>query len=118
MSATPEKWDKMSGFYREVVDAQVIDRGGGRFAFRWGTNQIMVLVGVATIIPTGAPILPGAVDMCFVWPGPIEDAVAHLSRHGILVVAGPAQRSGAGGNGQSVHFNDPEGNLLEFISYR
>jgi catechol 2,3-dioxygenase-like lactoylglutathione lyase family enzyme len=31
---------------------------------------------------------------------------------------GPVERRGAGGTGTSVYFRDPDGSLLEFISYR
>jgi catechol 2,3-dioxygenase-like lactoylglutathione lyase family enzyme len=33
------------------------------------------------------------------------------------VELGPALRSGAQGAGRSVYFRDPDGSLLEFISY-
>jgi catechol 2,3-dioxygenase-like lactoylglutathione lyase family enzyme len=49
--------------------------------------------------------------------GPIADAVAHLKRHGIPIEQGPLQRFGAKGPGTSVYFRDPDGSLMEFISY-
>jgi len=64
------------------------------------------------------PVTPGNSDLCFVWPGPIEDAVTHLDRHGIAIEAGPLESaSGAGRNGRHVYFRDPDGSLLEFVSY-
>jgi catechol 2,3-dioxygenase-like lactoylglutathione lyase family enzyme len=33
------------------------------------------------------------------------------------VELGPVERQGAGGRGQSVYFRDPDGSLLELISY-
>jgi catechol 2,3-dioxygenase-like lactoylglutathione lyase family enzyme len=56
-------------------------------------------------------------DLCFVWSGTVEEAVAHLERQGIEIVEGPVWRNGARGPGQSVYFNDPDGSLLEFIVY-
>ena len=35
----------------------------------------------------------------------------------MTVEAGPVERSGAGGRGLSVYFRDPDGSLLELISY-
>ena len=68
--------------------------------------------------PTPAqPITPGNSDLCLRWPGPIADAIAHLPRHGVAVLAGPLTREGAGGRGDSVYFRDPDGSLLELISY-
>jgi catechol 2,3-dioxygenase-like lactoylglutathione lyase family enzyme len=33
------------------------------------------------------------------------------------VELGPVQRFGRGGRGTSVYFRDPDGSLMEFISY-
>jgi catechol 2,3-dioxygenase-like lactoylglutathione lyase family enzyme len=63
------------------------------------------------------PVEPGNSDLCFVWDGPIEAAVAHLARHGVEVEEGPVRRYGARGAGASVYFRDPDGSLLELISY-
>jgi len=37
---------------------------------------------------------------------------------GVEIEVGPVTRSGARGDGQSVYFRDPDGTLLELISYR
>ncbi len=60
---------------------------------------------------------PGNSDLCFVWDGPIEEAVTHLQRHSVAIEDGPVTRHGAGGEGTSVYFRDPDGSLLEFIAY-
>lgn len=59
----------------------------------------------------------GGGDYCFVWPGTPKSALEHLNRHGIAIVEGPVARLGGRGPGVSVYFRDPDGNLLEFISY-
>jgi len=64
------------------------------------------------------PVEPGNSDLCFVWPGPIDEAVAHLYRYGVQIVEGPIPgESGARGVGHHVYFRDPDGSLLEFVSY-
>ncbi len=63
------------------------------------------------------PVEPGNSDLCFRWNGPIADAIAHLERCRVPIHAGPMQRFGAKGSGTSVYFRDPDGSLLEFISY-
>jgi catechol 2,3-dioxygenase-like lactoylglutathione lyase family enzyme len=63
------------------------------------------------------PVQPGNSDLCFVWDGPIEHAVEHLTGHGVEVEEGPVAREGARGGGTSVYFRDPDGSLLELISY-
>jgi catechol 2,3-dioxygenase-like lactoylglutathione lyase family enzyme len=63
------------------------------------------------------PVQPGNSDLCFEWNGPIADAIAHLKHCGIAVERGPMQRFGAKGPGTSVYFRDPDGSLMEFMSY-
>ena len=64
------------------------------------------------------PVQPGNSDLCFEWDGPIEDAIAHLKKHNVAIHAGPLERFGAKGPGTSVYFRDPDGSLMEFMSYR
>ena len=64
-----------------------------------------------------SPVQPGNSDLCFEWQGPIEGAIEHLKKHGIVVECGPMQRFGAKGPGTSVYFRDPDGSLMEFMSY-
>ena len=64
------------------------------------------------------PVQPGNSDLCFEWAGPIADAIAHLKRHNVAIEAGPMRRFGAKGTGTSVYFRDPDGSLMEFMSYQ
>ena len=50
--------------------------------------------------------------------GPIADAISHLKRHNVAIEAGPMRRFGAKGTGTSIYFRDPDGSLMEFMSYR
>jgi catechol 2,3-dioxygenase-like lactoylglutathione lyase family enzyme len=63
------------------------------------------------------PVPPGGSDLCFTWKGPIEEAILHLQEKNVSIELGPVKRFGAGGEGTSVYFRDPDGSLLEFISY-
>jgi catechol 2,3-dioxygenase-like lactoylglutathione lyase family enzyme len=47
----------------------------------------------------------------------VEDAIEHLRDRGVEIELGPVERQGAAGTGRSVYFRDPDGSLLEFISY-
>jgi catechol 2,3-dioxygenase-like lactoylglutathione lyase family enzyme len=62
------------------------------------------------------PMIGGG-DYCFVWPGTIKSAVDHLTALNIEIIEGPVFRIGGRGKGMSVYFRDPDGNLLELISY-
>ena len=110
-------WERSNAFYRDVIGAQVIERGPG-FAYRLGDRQLNVHGPGLDPDPVARErVRPGNSDLCFVWDGPIEDAAEHLRAHTIEIEQGPVTRHGARGEGTSVYFRDPDGSLLEFISY-
>lgn len=111
-------WDRSNQSYRDVLGAQLIDRGTATWAYRFGAEQLNVHgPGVNADPLARVPVAPGNSDLCFEWPGPINDAIAHLRAHGVAVEEGPVPRNGAKGRGRSVYFRDPDGSLMELISY-
>jgi len=112
-------WETSNAFYRDVVGAEILDVGAGRFAYRVGDTQLNVHgpgVDVGSLVAR-LPVQPGNSDLCFVWEGLIEAAVEHLVGQGVEVESGPMDTFGARGRGTSVYFRDPDGTLLEFIAY-
>jgi catechol 2,3-dioxygenase-like lactoylglutathione lyase family enzyme len=111
-------WERSNAFYRDVLGAELIERGAG-WAYRFGDQQLNLHgPGVHGEPVARDPVRPGNSDLCFRWDGPIEAAIEHLGRHDVAVELGPVPRAGARGDGTSVYFRDPDGSLLELIAYR
>jgi catechol 2,3-dioxygenase-like lactoylglutathione lyase family enzyme len=112
-------WRRSNAFYRDVLGAEVEQKDDWFGHYRFGDWQLNVHGPGFTGLNAEKPVEPGNSDLCFVWAGPIEEAVAHLHRHGVPIVEGPIRGdSGARGSGEHLYFRDPDGSLLEFVSYR
>jgi catechol 2,3-dioxygenase-like lactoylglutathione lyase family enzyme len=110
-------WERSTAFYRDVLGATPVPNGKG-YAYRFGDVQLNCHGPDQIGDPRARlPVMPGGSDLCFVWAGSIEEAAAHLERHGIAIELGPVERFGAKGRGTSIYFRDPDGSLLEFICY-
>lgn len=112
-------WERANAFYRDVLGAELVQLGPERFAYAFGEQRLNGHgpgTDVGDLVARD-PVRPGNSDLCFEWQGPIVDALAHLRRHGVEVEAGPVPRQGGRGAGRSVYFRDPDGSLLELISY-
>src|SRR6187401_2703021 len=111
------EWERSDAFYRDVIGAELV-RTGERWVYRFGDTQLNLHGPGLNATPVARlPVQPGNSDLCFEWPGPIDGAVAHLIACKVPVELGPIRRGGAKGDGTSVYFRDPDGSLLEFISY-
>jgi catechol 2,3-dioxygenase-like lactoylglutathione lyase family enzyme len=101
-----------------VLGAEVLTLSRGRHAYRFGDVQLNVHLPGSTPEPVArVRIQPGNSDLCFRWDGQITDAIEHLRAHDVAIELGPVERTGARGDGTSVYFRDPDGSLLELISY-
>jgi len=113
-------------FYQDVLGFEVLGeaewrRGERPFpSLKVGAQNMMNVhqAGQAVALEATNP-QAGSEDLCFVWDGPIENAVALLRSKNVPIEVGPVKRRGARGvMGTSVYFRDPDGNLLELMSYQ
>jgi catechol 2,3-dioxygenase-like lactoylglutathione lyase family enzyme len=109
---------RSNAFYRDVLGAELVGDPDDVAMYRFGGQQLNVHgPGLKPDPVARLPVRPGGSDVCFVWPGSIEGAIDHLAAHSVEVELGPVPRDGARGEGTSVYFRDPDGSLLELISY-
>ena len=91
---------RSNAFYRNVLGAELVGDPDGVAMYRFGEQQLNVHgPGLEPDPVARLPVQPGGSDLCFVWLGPIEDAIDHLSAHSVVVELGPVRRQGAGGRG-------------------
>jgi catechol 2,3-dioxygenase-like lactoylglutathione lyase family enzyme len=106
-------WEISDAFYRDVLGAEIPPHDEWWGEYRFGDWKLNVHGPAFEGLNARLPVQPGNSDLCFVWPGDIESALEHLVAHGVTVEAGPLER----GNACHVYFRDPDGSLLEFVSY-
>ena len=102
---TVTDWERSNAFYRDVLGAEIVELDRGRYAYRLPDGRQLNVHGPgATPEPRAAdPVRPGNSDLCFLFSGSANEAFEYLRARGI---------------GTSVYFRDPDGSLLELISYR
>lgn len=102
-------------FYQQVLLMECVTFGAGRKALRFG-NQKINLQTLGQEARNQAAI--GAGDICLITSWTTEQVLAQLKKHGVQVLEGPVEKSGALGTIESVYLNDPDGHLIEVSHYK
>ena len=109
--------ERTVAFYRDVLGLRAETFDDGRWALHFGEQKFNLHEEGHEFEPKAARATPGSVDICLVVATPIGSVVAELRAHGVPIVEGPVDRTGARGAIRSVYLRDPDGNLVELANY-
>ena len=112
-------WERSNAFYRDVLGAELVERDGSEARhYRFGDQQLNVHGPGQDPSPVAArPAEPGGADLCLSGTAPSTPRRDTWRSTAWRVEEGPVTRYGGRGRGTSVYFRDPDGSLLEFLSY-
>ncbi len=105
-------------FYSRVLGMQPITFGGGRKALAFGAQKFNLHQAGREFEPKALRPAPGAIDLCLITNTPLAEVIETLRGHGVVVIEGPVDKTGATGPIKSVYFRDPDGNLIEVSNYQ
>jgi catechol 2,3-dioxygenase-like lactoylglutathione lyase family enzyme len=105
-------------FYSKVLGMEPVTFAGGRRGLSFGRQKFNLHQAGREFEPKALKPAPGAIDLCLVTATPLDEACAHLKSHGVAIIEGPVEKTGATGAILSVYFRDPDGNLIEVSNYR
>ncbi len=105
-------------FYTQVLGMKLESFVGGtppveRKAFRFGNQKINLHIKGKEFEPKAHTPVPGALDLCFIAQGPLDDFIAHVQALEIPIIEGPVLRTGATSKIRSIYLRDPDLNLIE-----
>lgn len=103
-------------FYENVLGMQRREFLPGRWALHFGTQKINLHEAARPVDPNVKHATAGSADLCFLTKTPIPEVVAALQAHGVSIISGPSQRTGAQGPILSVYVYDPDENLIEIAN--
>ena len=104
-------------FYSRVLGMEPVTFAGGRRGLAFGRQKLNLHQSGREFEPKALQPAPGAIDLCFISDTPLAQVMEELKGHGIVIIDGPVDKTGALGPMKSVYFRDPDGNLIEVSNY-
>jgi catechol 2,3-dioxygenase-like lactoylglutathione lyase family enzyme len=104
-------------FYSRVLGMEPVTFAGGRRGLAFGRQKLNLHQAGREFEPKALKPAPGAIDLCFIAATPLDEVMASLKSHGVHIIEGPVDKTGALGPMKSVYFRDPDGNLVEVSNY-
>jgi catechol 2,3-dioxygenase-like lactoylglutathione lyase family enzyme len=105
--------DTAAAFYEKVLGLRREVFGNGRVALKFGDQKINLHDFNDSIKPKAKYPTAGSADVCFITTTPLVDAMEQVRRHGVPIIEGPVERTGATGPILSFYFRDVDQNLIE-----
>jgi catechol 2,3-dioxygenase-like lactoylglutathione lyase family enzyme len=109
--------DAVIRFYTGVLGMTAETFGNGRLALKFGRQKINIHVKGREYEPKADAPGVGTLDFCFIAAVPLAQVMARLEQHGVKIIEGPCDKTGATGPIRSVYFRDPDLNLVEVSEY-
>jgi catechol 2,3-dioxygenase-like lactoylglutathione lyase family enzyme len=109
-------------FYTRVLGMNLETFIGGsppveRKAFKFGNQKINLHIKGREFEPKACLPTPGALDLCFIADGSLDQVIENLAARNWPIIEGPVNRTGATGKIRSVYVRDPDQNLIEISEY-
>jgi len=104
-------------FYARVLGMEPVTFAGGRRGLAFGRQKFNLHQAGREFEPKALKPAPGALDFCLITETPLAEVMEALKQHGVAIIDGPVDKTGATGLIKSVYFRDPDGNLVEVSNY-
>ena len=94
--------DRTIDFYSRVLGMEPVTFAGGRRGLAFGRQKLNLHQSGREFEPKALKPGPGAIDLCFISQTPLAEVMEDLEKHGVAVIQGPVDKTGALGPMKSV----------------